>query len=144
MDELIDLLEKVKLLYAHSQTIVKRREIDCGSQKGWNDQEIIFLGNEHCEWAREAEKRGENAQPLCMNVWKVTTAIFRCCRCSGQMAASNQCGFGFGTEPTTSSAVSALDVASTFCQRRWSWCHILRICQVCPKVNWHPESPSAP
>lgn len=77
MDELIDLLEKVKLLCAHFQTIGKRREIDCRSQKGWNDQEIIFLGNEHCEWVREREKGGKMPSLFVWIVSKVTIVIFK-------------------------------------------------------------------
>lgn len=42
---------------------MKRREIDYHLQKDWNDQEIIFLGNEHCVSESVQECEGENEPP---------------------------------------------------------------------------------
>lgn len=131
MDELIDLLEKVKLLCTHSQTIVKRREIDCRSQKGWNDQEIIFLGNEHCE--RERERKGKNAQPLCMNCLKSNYSHLQDVASVLVKWPLNQTRavLSFGIHLIWS---LALNVAFTFRQRRWPWCHHFT-CQESVKVS---------
>lgn len=52
-----------------TSTIVKRREIDYHSQKGWNDQEIIFLAN---MGVREYKSVWGENEPPNLSLYKVS------------------------------------------------------------------------